>query len=334
MARLRRTPPWPQVRAVAALEYKAALDSLDELVFHYSQLISRMSSASIYDELLSIRSYAGALLSRAGDQHGRQADLIVAAGWLSNLLAVATSYLGDHAAALVWCVDAERRGLEAGHPELAGWAALTQAMIAYYQGQTSRSVDLAGRGLRTAPVGTVAHAKLAAQEMRARAKLGDADGMAQARTRAATAVARLPAAVPSTGVFAVARAEDPPYTATSLLLVGQFEQAVTATGQVLDTVYGGESPDHAKQTSNYARTLLILGLAEAGRGRAAEAAAAGYAALNTASPVWPTIVLADRLDQELASRFPGVAEVAEYHRHYTDSARCVPQLATRAESRG
>src|SRR5262249_52278186 len=105
----------------------AAHDCLNELISHYSEKLSVSPPADTYDDLLNIRSYAGTLLQRATrspTQH--RSDIVVAAGWLSNLLAVAASYLGDQESALIWCVDAERRSHESGHPDIAGWAALNR----------------------------------------------------------------------------------------------------------------------------------------------------------------------------------------------------------------
>lgn len=207
--------------------------------------------------------------------------------------------MGNHAAALVWCSDTARRGQDAGHPELLGWAALTRALIAYYQGQADRSVALACRGKEVTPLGTVAHAKLAAQEMRARAMLGDAAGMAHAKRQAATAMERLTPDAATTGAFAIPRAEDPPYTATSLLLVKRYQDAAEATRRVIETVYRPLSRNPNDQPPNYDRALLILGLAEAGLGRIDEASAAGNAALECGRLVWPTMVLARKLDHLL-----------------------------------
>jgi predicted XRE-type DNA-binding protein len=315
-----------------------AADSLDELVSHYSQTVSLLPPTSVYDDLLAARSYAGLRLDRARRSARRRSDLVVAAGHLSNLLAVVTSYLGDHAAALIWCADAERRSREAGHPELAGWAALTRAMIWYYQGQARRSVALAGQGQQIAPVGTVAHARLAAQEMRARAMLGDADGMTQAKHRAAQAIARLPGDVATTGVFSITLDEDPPYTATSLLLVDRFAEAASVTSRIIQTVYRPETCGRGEQPSSYARTLLILGLAHAGLGRVDEAAAAGRVALDGAWLVWPTIVLARRLDQVLTRDFADAAETVDYRARYQDAvgrgAGRRPPLVAPPEDRG
>jgi uncharacterized SAM-binding protein YcdF (DUF218 family)/transcriptional regulator with XRE-family HTH domain len=189
-------------------------DSLSALVDHYAQTICALPPARVYDELVAVRSRASEIIERSG--HGpRRADLVLLSGWLSSLLAVAATDMREHAAARVWCSDAERRSQESRHPELAAWAVLTRAMIAYYQGQPHHAVTLAAQGQSTVPVGTVIHAKLAALEMRAAAMAGDADRMTQARRHAAKAITALPAGVKTTGVFSIPLSENPPYTATA-----------------------------------------------------------------------------------------------------------------------
>src|SRR5262249_43991023 len=187
-------------------------------------------------------------------------------------------------------------------------------------GRAGHSIELARNGQEVAPVGTIVHAKLAAQEMRARAMLGDVAGMAQAKHRATVAIAALPSAVATTGVFSIALSDDPPYTATSLLLVKQFREAASVTKGIIQAVYPASARNRNRQSSNYARTLLILGLAEAGLGHVDEAVAAGWAALNSTGVVWPTVVLAGKLDQILMRDHKDTAGVAEYHARYLDVA--------------
>ena len=301
-----------------------AADSLEELVEYYAQAVPVLPPAGVYDELLGVRACAGALLRRAGRSARRRADVAVATGWLSNLLAVVASYLGEHAAMLVWCADAERHGQQAGQPELAAWATLTRATVAYYQGQARRSIALSCRGQRLAPAGTAARVQLAAQEMRARALLGDAEGMARARRRAAKAMAALPPRAATTGVFACPAAADPPYTATSLLLTGRFAEAAAAASRVAQAACRPHGHGRGKQPSSSARALLVVGLARAGLGQADEAAAAGLAALDSAWPVWSTLVLARTLDQTLTRRFPTAAAVAAYHARYQQATSQLP----------
>lgn len=111
-------------RAVEALQvamsggddggFDAAEDGLAELVRHYAYAVAIAPSAAVYDELLSARSFAGTLLHRGAPR--RRPELAVTTGWLSSLLAISATDLGDHAAAVVWCADTERRSREGAHP--------------------------------------------------------------------------------------------------------------------------------------------------------------------------------------------------------------------------
>lgn len=294
-------------------------DSLGDLVDHYAQTICAIPPAEVYDELLSVRSYAGNVIKNSGSA-AQQTDVVLSAGWLSNLLAVAACDMGEHATARVWCSDAERRSHDARHPELAAWAVLTRAMIAFYQGQPRQSVSLAIKGQRIAPIGTVIHAKLATHEMRAAAMISDASRVADARRYAATAIAALPPEAPVTGAFSINLAEDPPYTGTSLLFVGEFSEAISATNRVIQQVYDPERRQRGENPSGYARSLLILGLAQAGSGQIEEAVASGKTALSGSRPAWPTMVLARKLDQALARDYAEARGAAEYHDQYLEAA--------------
>jgi hypothetical protein len=132
--------------------------------------------------------------------------------------------------------------------------------------------------------------------------------------------------VPNAGVFFISLAEDPPYTATSLLLVHQYAEAASATRRVIEAAYRGAPAD---QPAKYARTLLILGLAEAGVGQVDAAAAAGRAALEHGHPAWTTMVLAGKLDRYLASTYPGSAEAAGYRASYADAFARVDRASGR-----
>lgn len=99
------------------------------------------------------------------------------------------------------------------------------------------------------------------------ADLGEhAAGMTDARRRAATAMAQLGPPAPAASVYSVPRAEDPPYTATSLLLAGRCAEAAEMTRRIVDTAYRPQARAPWDQPTNYARTLLILALAAAGLG--------------------------------------------------------------------
>ena len=217
----------------------------------------------------------------------------------------------------MWCTDTERRARDADFPDLLGWAALTRAAIAYYQGDAARSAAAARRGQALAPIGSVAHAKLAAQEMRCLAMLGDFAGMADARQRAVVATARISRDANTAGVYSVPSADDPPYTATSLLLAGRHADAAALTRKIIDTAY--RSPPAGGAPTNYARTLLILALAASGLGNADQAAATGAAALESGRVVWTTMVLADKLARSLDQASPGSTHAREFRDRYIEA---------------
>jgi hypothetical protein len=301
-------------------ELSIAADGLAELVRYYAHALAVAPSAGVYGELLSARTFAGTQAGRAAARD--RGDLAVSAGWLSSLLAISATDLGDHAAAVVWCADSERKARETNYPELLGWAALTRAAIAYYQGDPARSAAVARQGQAAAPTGSAAQVRLASQEMRCLAMLGDFEGMAAARRRAATALARITTAAAPTGIYSLPRADDPPYTATSLLLAGRHAEAAVMTRAILASAYpvrpAGDQP------TNYARTLMILALAAAGLGDIDEAAATGAEALSAGRVVWPTLVLAGRLARQLDTASPGSPHASSFREHYAGSRLALP----------
>jgi DUF218 domain len=105
------------------------------------------------------------------------------------------------------------------------------------------------------------------------------------------AMSQLGPSAPVSGIYSVPRAEDPPYTATSLLLAGRHGEAAAMTRRIIATAYSPHSRAPADQPTNYARTLLILALAAAGLGEIDEAAEAGAAALEAGPVVWPSLLV-------------------------------------------
>jgi transcriptional regulator with XRE-family HTH domain len=101
---------------IAGRDTASAADSLTELVEHYSYAVCAVPPGVVYDELLTVRSYADAIIEGSG-RGSRRSDLVLAMGWLSSLLAVAACDLGEHAAARLWCADSVRQSEDCGNPE-------------------------------------------------------------------------------------------------------------------------------------------------------------------------------------------------------------------------
>jgi hypothetical protein len=85
------------------------------------------------------------------------------------------------------------------------------------------------------------------------------------------------------------------------------------------------------QPTNYARTVLILALAAARLGDLDQAATAGTAALDCGRIVWPTMVLAGRLDQALTRRYPRAASTADFHVRYLNAGTLLAPPALRPQ---
>jgi transcriptional regulator with XRE-family HTH domain len=137
--------------------------------------------------------YVGRLLERRPTlaQHRR---LLVAAGWLSVLLAQLWFEAGDREAAEASRDAAFRLGRQAGHAELTAWSVEAPALWALADGRFSDALDLARSGQDLAPPASAAALQLALDEAQAWACLGDHAQAAGARHQAALTSAMLPAA--------------------------------------------------------------------------------------------------------------------------------------------
>jgi transcriptional regulator with XRE-family HTH domain len=136
--------------------------------------------------------YAGRLLQRRPTlaQHRR---LLVAAGWLSVLLAQLSFEAGDRQAAEASRDAAFRLARQAGHDELAAWAVEALAAWALADGRLTDALDLARDGQDLAPPASPAAVQLALDEAQAWTSLGDQAQAAGARHQADLTRAMLPA---------------------------------------------------------------------------------------------------------------------------------------------
>lgn len=137
--------------------------------------------------------HVGRLLERRPTlaQHRR---LLVAAGWLSVLLAQLWFEAGDREAAEASRDAAFRLGRQAGHAELTAWSVEALAQWALADGRFTDALDLARSGQDLAPPASAAALQLALDEAQAWACLGDHAQAAGARHQAALTSAMLPAA--------------------------------------------------------------------------------------------------------------------------------------------
>ena len=136
--------------------------------------------------------YAGRLLERRPTL-GQHRRLLVAAGWLSVLLAQLLYDAGDREAAEASRDAAFRLAGQAGHAELAAWAVEALALWALADGRYRDALELARAGQDLAPPASAAAVQLALDEAQAWTSLGDRGQAAGARRQAALTRAMLPA---------------------------------------------------------------------------------------------------------------------------------------------
>ena len=137
--------------------------------------------------------YVGRLLERRPNlaQHRR---LLVAAGWLSVLVAQLSFEAGDREAAEASRDAAFRLARQAGHAELAAWSVEALALWALADGRFTDALELAQSGQDLAPPASAAAVQLALDEAQAWSSLGDQGAAAGARHQAALTRAMLPTA--------------------------------------------------------------------------------------------------------------------------------------------
>jgi transcriptional regulator with XRE-family HTH domain len=143
--------------------------------------------------VLSQLGYVGRLLERRPTlaQHRR---LLVAAGWLSVLVAQLSFEAGDREAAEASRDAAFRLARQAGHAELAAWSVEALALWALADGRFTDALELAQSGQDLAPPASAAAVQLALDEAQAWSSLGDQGRAAGARHQAALTRAMLPTA--------------------------------------------------------------------------------------------------------------------------------------------
>jgi hypothetical protein len=106
-----------------------------------------VNPTDVLDETAQLRRSAVRALARAGEC---RAELLIAIGRLSGVLAYVALDLGDAAAARAHIDVTWRCGQATGHDGLCGWARGTQALIARFCGQYSVALELCEDGMHYA----------------------------------------------------------------------------------------------------------------------------------------------------------------------------------------
>jgi transcriptional regulator with XRE-family HTH domain len=185
-----------------------ALAGVERAVDRLREAAAATPPEALVPAVVDQRRYVGRLLEgRLTPAHRRR--LLVAAGWLSVLLAQLHFDAGDREAAEANRDTALRLARQAGHTELTAWTVQALASWALADGRFRDALDLARAGQDLAPPATAAAAQLALDEAQAWAALGDRAQAAAARHHAALTHAMLPGDRPGPAALAVLEAGAP-----------------------------------------------------------------------------------------------------------------------------
>jgi tetratricopeptide (TPR) repeat protein len=149
---------------------------------------------------------------------GDRADLYVAAGRLSGVLAYALLDLGDAHEALEHATAAGRCAEFAGDAELAAWVAGTKSLIARFQGDYGRALEYVRDGYQWVGSGHgTGEARLRCGEAQCLANLGDSRAANDALDGAEEARERMRRSDTLEGLFGFSRAKQSYYAGSSLI---------------------------------------------------------------------------------------------------------------------
>lgn len=218
-------------------------------------------------------------------RHGphERADLYVAAGRLSGVLAYAALDLGDADAALEHARAAGRCAQYAGDMELLMWVRGTQSLIARFNGDYGIALDYVRDGLQYAgDVPGTGEARLLCGEMQCLANLGDSRAANRMLRLAEQARERAQRPDSLAGLFEFSETKQRYYAASSLIWLEGGDDARTAATEAVAAITAWEQMPAAQRSHDderLARIYLATARVQLGDVEAAAAAMAPILAL-------------------------------------------------------
>ena len=249
-------------------------------------------------------------------------ELYVYAACLSELLAWLALDLGNFRTAQAYALDSYTYADEAGHGELCGWGANAMAAIAVWSGDPASAASAAMRGVAKVSASHPLAVNLLARAARAYARLGQREPYETLFSEAQQRYEQLSARTPrlftvDADVLASYAITD--YPASACLWLGDFESARTHAEAAL--AVHESAPSDSRLPSREAAVRLVLATALVHLGTPDEAVALGDQALTSPRVVSWVLLRADDLDRALASRYPDLSCVREFHEQYRDAVQ-------------
>jgi transcriptional regulator with XRE-family HTH domain len=232
-------------------------------------------------------------------------ELLVAAGWLALLVGCLEYDLGMRTAAEATRTAARQLGDEAGHGEILGWSYEMSAWFALTQGRYHHVLAAAQAGRAKDSTHSIG-VQLFAQEAKARARIGDADGVREALDQGAILLASLTRPERPEHHFAVDPDKWDFYAMDAYRLAGDDDRAGAHAREVLAK---GTAPDGSERAPmRMAEARLTLGVQAARNGQLEQAYTIGERAFRTARRSLPSLLMvAGELASVLHARYPDEA---------------------------
>ncbi|MQA80352.1 MAG: helix-turn-helix domain-containing protein [Streptosporangiales bacterium] len=310
----RDATPWQTAELISRIQ---ASDTTPGTLDMLAATVNELCCEYPYRDAADLRSEAHGWLNHVGRLLKKpvglreHTELLVNAGWLALLIGCLEYDMGMRAAAESTRAAAKQIGDEAGHAEITGWSWEMAAWFALTQGRY-RDVLAASDAGRVTDRGHSVHVQLIAQEAKARARLGDVEGLTADLELGREILASLPRPQRTDHHFVVDPDKWAFYAMDAYRLSGDEPHAREYAGIVLDTCITPDGIERAPMRVAEARlTLATIASRDGDLDAAVDMGLKGINGHRRRS--LPSLLLvAGELDSELQKRYPHEGPTNEY----------------------
>lgn len=237
-------------------------------------------------------------------------ELLVSAGWLALLIGCLEYDLGMRASAEATRTMASHLSVEAGAPEIAGWALEIKAWTALTQGRYRDVLDAVDEGRYLAAGHNVA-VQLLSQKAKALGRLGDVQGVRDALDEGATILQQFDKPARPDNHFAI---DLPKWQFYAMDAYSQAQDFELATGYAHEVIKLGTTPQGVEiSPMRNLEARLVLAITAVKRGDLDQAVELADQAMSTSRKSIPSLLMfAGELSGELQQRFPNEAATKNF----------------------
>ncbi|WP_162145907.1 helix-turn-helix domain-containing protein [Glycomyces tenuis] len=237
-------------------------------------------------------------------------ELLVNAGWLALLIGCLEYDLGMRASAEATRTMASHLSVEAGAPEIHGWALEMKAWIALTQGRYQDVLDAVDEGQNLAASHNVA-VQLAGQKAKALGRIGDVEGVRRALDQGAHILDQFEEPLRPDNHFAI---DLPKWQFYAMDAYSQAQDYDLATQYADEVIRLGTTPQGIEiSPMRNLEAKLVLAITAARQGELDQAVGMADEALSTNRKSLPSLLMfAGELSSELQQRFPDESATKDF----------------------